>query len=245
MGLCVVALVILSHTGFCQSLSDVEQKIGAEINRYRVSHGLQPLLYDIKLSDIARGHSADMLTNQYFSHNSPTPSWRTVQDRLRGGWRFTASSAENLHKTEGCPPAALAEDAVKSWIASPPHHKNLANQRFNRTGIGLASQGGVCLFTQLFSYEPIMVEDIRLVPDGPGYQVTVTALVTDGPRQGSFFFQGKRLGDWQADEAGRFIFLASLPGPGMIEIGQLVANHDWSIELSVPVPLPPGPKAGI
>jgi hypothetical protein len=48
----------------------MEKQIHQLINDYRTSHGLAVLSFDEKLADIARAHSQDMATNDYFEHDN-------------------------------------------------------------------------------------------------------------------------------------------------------------------------------
>ena len=54
------------------ALSAYEQEVVALTNRYRAQYGLQPLIVDERLSDIARLKSKDMRDRGYFDHTSPT-----------------------------------------------------------------------------------------------------------------------------------------------------------------------------
>lgn len=52
-------------------ISDLELKVHNGINAQRQSHGLSPLVYDDKIATIAREHSQDMITRNYFAHDTP------------------------------------------------------------------------------------------------------------------------------------------------------------------------------
>jgi uncharacterized protein YkwD len=61
------------------SITDLEQKIHDGINLQRQNQGLSPLIYDSKIADVARAHSLDMATRNYFEHDTPegvTPAQR-------------------------------------------------------------------------------------------------------------------------------------------------------------------------
>lgn len=70
--------VITKHT---ISIAELEQKIHDGINLQRQNQGLTPLVYDIKITDVARQHSQDMVARNYFEHDSPegvTPAQRGI-----------------------------------------------------------------------------------------------------------------------------------------------------------------------
>ena len=63
------------------TISDLELKVHNGINAQRQSHGLSPLVYDDKIATIAREHSQDMITRNYFAHDTPdgvSPSQRGI-----------------------------------------------------------------------------------------------------------------------------------------------------------------------
>lgn len=63
------------------TISDLELKVHNGINAQRQSHGLSLLVYDDKIATIARAHSRDMITRNYFAHDTPdgiSPSQRGI-----------------------------------------------------------------------------------------------------------------------------------------------------------------------
>lgn len=199
-----LSAILLLKVAWGQGLPEVEQSIFRMTCEFRAKRQLRNLTLDPLLCEIARGHSEEMLAHQYFSHDSPNEMCRTVADRLRFGHRFCLSSAENLHKSRGFAYNSLARVTLDSWVDSPSHQKNLANPQFNRVGIGVAHRGDTYLFTQLFSYEPILLEKLDVVPSGSGFEVHLAAQVACGPREGGLFVDGKRKVSWVADSNGRF-----------------------------------------
>ena len=66
--------------GIVVNLSGVEAAVFAMTNDIRRRNGLPILLEDGICRDAARGHSADMLNRNYFSHTDP--EGRTLKERL-------------------------------------------------------------------------------------------------------------------------------------------------------------------
>jgi uncharacterized protein YkwD len=99
------------------------------VNAMRVMCGLNALLYDLKLCEAARGHSADMERLNFFAHESPVPGKKTFTDRaaLAG----TTASGENIYMG-----SAVSVDAIKAWFLSPGHHKNMLGEGHKRQGLG-------------------------------------------------------------------------------------------------------------
>jgi uncharacterized protein YkwD len=103
-----------------------------DINAFRAQHGLARLRLNTQLTAASRAHSQQMAQDGYFAHESADGSafWK----RLRG---FTASSrswsvGENLLWSS---PDIDGAHALKLWLASPEHRKNLVNPRWREIGV--------------------------------------------------------------------------------------------------------------
>lgn len=112
-------------------------------NRYRASKGLPPLRWNDGIARIAREHAEQMASGAApFSHDG-------VDQRFRAYPVAYQSAAENLALNNGI--ADVAGAAVKGWINSPGHERNLSG-RFNLCGIGAArASNGTFYLTQLFA----------------------------------------------------------------------------------------------
>ncbi|NLY19346.1 MAG: SH3 domain-containing protein [Clostridiaceae bacterium] len=111
------------------SLSKDEQKILDLINAERAKAGLPALKADPDLMNIARLKAKDMVENNYFSHQSP--NYGSPFDMMRAHGISFRTAGENIagNSTE--------EGAVKAWMNSEGHRKNILNGNFNLTGIGV------------------------------------------------------------------------------------------------------------
>jgi uncharacterized protein YkwD len=107
------------------------------LNRERRAHHLRPLRNDRRLNRAARGHAADMVTNDYFSHWSP--DGQGFADRILvtgyGESRPAQILGENLAWGSGelSTPAAI----VKAWMGSRGHRANILRPGFRDVGIGV------------------------------------------------------------------------------------------------------------
>jgi len=110
-------------------ISKDEQLLLDLINAERAKAGLTALVPDAKLMEIARLKAKDMVENNYFSHQSPT--YGSPFDMMRQFGITFKSAGENIagNSTE--------EAAVKAWMNSEGHRKNILNGNFNYTGIGI------------------------------------------------------------------------------------------------------------
>lgn len=101
------------------------------VNAYRVMMGRRAVMIDDRLVLAARGHSDEMAALKYFAHESPTKERRSPSDRARlAGWGGGVS--ENIAAgMEG------GADAVRGWIGSSGHHRNLLGAGHTHLGCGV------------------------------------------------------------------------------------------------------------
>lgn len=113
------------------------------INEERVRSGLPAFEVDMRLVQTARVKSQDMITDNYFSHDSARLGSPFDQIKAAGIRYMTAG--ENI---AGNP---SVEGAHRSLMNSPGHRANILSQSFKRIGIGIMSGGRYGLmFTQQF-----------------------------------------------------------------------------------------------
>jgi uncharacterized protein YkwD len=137
-------------------------------NQERVQAGSEPLTYFRGLEQAAMAHSHAMKERGFYSHRSPVAGMERVPDRYAafgfsaGGWgeninlihgieyqsgRGVYSPAQNggyfsyEYRGDPIPPRTylrLAEEAVRSWMASSGHRRNILNPSFRYLGVGAA-----------------------------------------------------------------------------------------------------------
>lgn len=113
------------------------------VNSERSKMGLRPLQADLKLTQVARLKSQDMIAKNYFSHTSPTYgspfnmmktygiTYRTAGENLAGNGSVTG--------------------AHTSLMNSSGHRANILNSNYTHVGIGIVSGGRYgMMFTQMF-----------------------------------------------------------------------------------------------
>lgn len=128
---------------------DIEEQVFQAINRIRAENHLLPLSAAKDLSAVARLHSQDMATRDYFSHVSPEGD--NVRKRItRNGITNWNRLAENIAMNYGYGNPAIV--AVKGWLESPSHRHNILDENLTETGIGVAMDAkGRIYLTQLFA----------------------------------------------------------------------------------------------
>ncbi len=140
--------------------SGIERTVHQLTNQYRLQHGLTSLSWDDKLSKVARSHSQDMASRNYFSHDTPEGKDPTDRATLQGyrcekiiGYLMYIGIAENIFQnnlyhtvwyTDGIPTSYdwnsqdnIAQTTVDGWMNSTGHRKNILTETFDREGIGV------------------------------------------------------------------------------------------------------------
>ncbi|MGB9839173.1 CAP domain-containing protein, partial [Thermovenabulum sp.] len=138
-----------SNTGQSQSTSVVQgltkdEKLMLDlVNNERIKAGLKPLEIDMRLVDISRKKSKDMIEKNYFGHISPT--YGSPFDALKNAGISYRYAGENI---AGAP---TVEKAHQALMNSPGHRANILNPNFNKIGIGIVDGGPYGkMFTQTF-----------------------------------------------------------------------------------------------
>ncbi len=148
---------IAPDEGALQTADQAAQYAFALVNADRARHGVPTLIWDGKLAEVARDHSADMRDNGYFGHRSPTTGLHT--QRLEAAHYRAIASSENLaHNT------SIAE-AQAGLMDSLGHRRNMLDPKVTHLGIGVVGEQGDdgdrrWWVTQIFS-KP--VEDLDLL----------------------------------------------------------------------------------
>jgi uncharacterized protein YkwD len=125
-------------------LHGLEPRVLDAINDLRRAQGLKPLRPNPELAAAASRHSISMAEHGVFEHTSPDGlpfSKRIEASYPRNGSRIW-SVGENLVWAS---PRLSAGEALRLWLASPPHRKNLLSPAWREIGLGAvhAFAGGV------------------------------------------------------------------------------------------------------
>lgn len=114
--------------GFTSSVT-IDEVVRAT-NEQRAGAGLKTLSYNEKLADAARRKAANMLSENYWAHNSPSGKnpWVWFND---AGYSYVYAG-ENLAKDFGSTDRLMA-----AWMASPTHRDNVVNSKYTEIGIAV------------------------------------------------------------------------------------------------------------
>ena len=108
-----------------------EAQVVTLVNTERANAGCGALTVDSRLTTAARGHSSDMATRNYFSHD--TPEGVTVGTRITNTGYKWSMVGENIAWGQ-----ATAAAVMKDWMNSAGHKANILNCGYKNIGVGLA-----------------------------------------------------------------------------------------------------------
>jgi uncharacterized protein YkwD len=117
------------------SVPVLQEQVLTAINDLRRSKGLAQLTLNPALSVAALGHSRSMAEHGYFTHEgwNGAPFWARIKPKYRPLAGGTWGVGENLVWSS---PDLSAEQAIRMWLDSPPHRKNLLAPAWREVGFG-------------------------------------------------------------------------------------------------------------
>ncbi len=110
-------------------VSQEEQKMLELINVERANAGVSPLKMDAEIARVARIKAQEMVSKDYFSHDSPT--YGSPFEMLKNFGISYRSAGENIAGN------STVERAHTSLMNSEGHRKNILNNSYNYIGIGI------------------------------------------------------------------------------------------------------------
>lgn len=122
-----------------------QQRVLDEVNRYRLSKGLNKLELNEDIAKEARQHSLDMAEKKMaFGHQGFDQRISHIQARIP----HFAGGAENIACFK-LPP----QQVVQKWLTSRGHRRNIEG-RYHLTGVGIVQDAkGWIYYTQIFVKE--------------------------------------------------------------------------------------------
>jgi uncharacterized protein YkwD len=136
-GAALLCVGLLTATASAQADGDPKVARALELtNTERRNNGVRPLALSSELSRAAQAYSQVLATTGCFAHTcGPIPD---LAERLeRTGYNDWQAIAENIAGGYETPEAAM-----RGWMNSPGHRKNILSPMFTEIGLGLAKGGG-------------------------------------------------------------------------------------------------------
>ena len=130
------------------SASDEEYEIFQLINRERSRSRLSALRWDNGVAELARSYSRKMANEGFFDHVDRDGN-SVIQRADRSNVKGWQKIGENLFVCE--PINRFSDIAVRGWMKSPAHRRNVLDREWTTTGIGVArARDGSIYVTQVF-----------------------------------------------------------------------------------------------
>ena len=116
------------------------------LNEARRTAGLNPVVADDELREVALAHSEDMVAHNFFSHVSPSTG--TPDDRVLRSGALVSAAGENIAA------APTPETAHDGLMNSPGHRANMLRPDFTHVGIGAEESPSGITVTLVFGRRP-------------------------------------------------------------------------------------------
>lgn len=108
-------------------------------NQERAERDMPRLCIQQRIQKAARGHSADMIQKEYFSHDSKDGT--TYDERIREAG-YTPEGSETYRTAENIAGGSGAQgsprDIHRNWMQSDGHRENILDRGLRQVGIGVA-----------------------------------------------------------------------------------------------------------
>ncbi len=144
---------------YTDALLDCEALMAWLINKTRGEAGIQCVLPEPRLAQVARQHSMEMRDLHYFSHESPISGRRTSPDRFENLFGFRPRLiAENVARRWGTGDFLTPEkmrETHQGFLSKTSHRRNLLLASVERLGVGIAvdDEGNYWVTELLAKYE--------------------------------------------------------------------------------------------
>jgi uncharacterized protein YkwD len=203
----------------------LELDLLSKTNAARAENGLPPLQADETLALAARHHALEMVTLNYFSHQSPTSENATPPQRVaRAGSPFI-SVGENIAKMPPMQLVSLAGETVDGWMNSPGHRANILQTSYTHVGYGTAQDSqGFTYVVQNFSYQPFTLRSVEVRNKSQASYLIVLDVNLPQPSTAVFAYGSSKTSPMQLDA-----------GSNRVEFSTTEANQLY-IQGAVPSP---------
>lgn len=104
------------------------------VNEQRAAAGAPPVTLDLGLTAVAFGYARDMVAERFYGHMSPDGA--ILSDRLATIGYHPYAAGENIYW--GMSDMDTPAEAVKGWLESPEHRRNMLEPLYSRVGMGIS-----------------------------------------------------------------------------------------------------------
>ncbi len=147
--------------------SEIEKLVFKRVNEERSRQGLSEYRHSSDLEKIAKQHSTNMITHDFFSHVDHKDMNVRLRKMLLCPHLFTWAIGENIACVFGGSEEEVAEKLVIWWMNSPGHRANILSEKFSYIGIGVEQKGDQLYATQVFG--ELVAKMVTELPDPVPY----------------------------------------------------------------------------
>ena len=113
-------------------------------NQVRRKENLPPLKINLTLTEVARGHSANMARKGQLNHDL---DGKKPNDRVRDAGYLYSWTGENIAYSS----QPLVKRVFQGWMDSQGHRENILRPHYREIGIGVVTAAnGTVYYTQVF-----------------------------------------------------------------------------------------------
>ena len=119
--------------------ANYEERIEQKIIELQNADRQKKLYMDVSVNIVARNHSENMSRKSNLSHDGFPHAREHDYKRLFPEYKMIYVLAENVAKLSkyGQSAELVASESIKAWMRSASHRKNIVNQNYSKTGIGV------------------------------------------------------------------------------------------------------------
>lgn len=139
------------------TISEFERRIYDFTNVERVKRGLQPLVYEDGLADLARRHSRNMANFEFFAHEDREGMSVGGRKNKYYPQLLVTSIGENLAFYDVSNKRFNASEIVVGWMNSPGHRANILDPQYTHLGVGV-----VLVDTRLYATQNFATPIVKL-----------------------------------------------------------------------------------
>lgn len=139
------------------SITEFERRIFDFTNVERVKRGLKPLIYEDGMADLARRHSRNMATFEFFAHEDREGMTVGARKDKYYPQILITSIGENLAFYDVSTKRFNASEIVVGWMNSPGHRANILDPQYTHLGVGV-----VLVDTRLYATQNFATPIVKL-----------------------------------------------------------------------------------
>jgi uncharacterized protein YkwD len=157
--LVIILVLLVSGLGYTQT--ELDKLVFDKVNQYRVSKGINKLVWCDKAFNASKQHSTYLKNNEEISHdeNSDTPTVlsRLKKQNITNIVSYGENCAQIINATDGeySSNDILSTLIVDLWKKSPPHNKIMLSGNFTYAGVSCIKHDMIFVYATIDFYQKL------------------------------------------------------------------------------------------